>query len=190
MPQQRRSRRTRERILDAAAQVFADCGYASGTTDRIAAEARLSVGSLYQYFPNKDAILFVLVQRHMDHAAQVVRQVLAEPRPLEEWLPALTRAVVRLHAENPGLHQVLFEQAPRPPELVLGFHEAEAEAAAAVAALLRADPALKVAEPARTARYVVAIIESLTHRFISHSPELDPEELAGEICSIVTGYLR
>ncbi|MET7800720.1 TetR/AcrR family transcriptional regulator [Streptomyces decoyicus] len=56
-PKQVRGELTRERILVAAAQVFAEYGYAAETTNRIAERAHVSIGSLYQYYPNKDAIL-------------------------------------------------------------------------------------------------------------------------------------
>jgi len=56
-PKQHHAKETRQRVLDAAAQVFAERGYSAGTTNRMAEHAELSIGSLYQYFPNKDAIL-------------------------------------------------------------------------------------------------------------------------------------
>lgn len=59
-PAQARSRDTVQAILEAAAQIFERHGYAAGTTNRIATRAGVSVGSLYQYFPNKDAILVAL----------------------------------------------------------------------------------------------------------------------------------
>jgi AcrR family transcriptional regulator len=65
LPKQERSEATVESILDAAAQVFERHGYAAGTTSRIAERAGVSIGSLYQYFPNKDAILVALVHRHL-----------------------------------------------------------------------------------------------------------------------------
>ena len=65
-PRQVRAELTRERILTAAAHVFAEHGYAAGTTNRIAERARISIGSLYQYFPNKDTILASLLVRHID----------------------------------------------------------------------------------------------------------------------------
>ncbi|MGN9837105.1 TetR/AcrR family transcriptional regulator [Nonomuraea sp. H19] len=189
-PRQQRAWQTRRRIEEAAARVFAQHGYASGTTDRIAEEAGLSIGSLYQYFPNKDAILVVLVRAHLEQMTQTVTAILAEPRPLADWLPELTRALVRIHADDPRLHRVLFEQAPRPPELLSRFHQAENEAAAAVEWLLRADPDLTLTEPGRQARFVVATIESLIHRFIGNLPYLDAAELEREIVTMVTRYLR
>jgi len=64
-PRQQRSRATVEAVLTAAAQVFEARGYAAGTTNRIAERAGVSVGTLYQYFPNKEAIAVALLERHL-----------------------------------------------------------------------------------------------------------------------------
>ena len=53
-------------ILEAAAQVFERHGYAAGTTNRIAERAGVSIGTLYQYFPSKEAIVVALVRRHRE----------------------------------------------------------------------------------------------------------------------------
>ena len=92
-PKQRRSEETRRQILDAAARVFEAYGYASGTTNRIAEAAELSVGSLYQYFPNKDAILRALMQEHLEAGARHLMQQLAGGLP--DDLEAALRVVVR-----------------------------------------------------------------------------------------------
>ncbi|GGT31797.1 hypothetical protein ACFFV7_35720 [Nonomuraea spiralis] len=116
-----------------------------------------------------------------------IAEVLAEPRPASRWVPELTRALVRMHAEDPRLHQVLFEQAPRPQELLARFRQVEGEAVAAVTRLLRADPDLSPGDPERRARFVIAMIESLVHRF-SGDP-VQAADLEGEITAIATGYL-
>jgi len=193
-PQQQRSRQTRQRILDAAARVFADYGHAAGTTDRIAEAARLSVGSVYQYFPNKDSILLTLALAHIDESAAAVRAALADiatPPTLTQWLPATVAAYADLHTRNPRLHRVLFEESPRPPELLARFHQAERDAADAVEQLLRQDPALDLAEPARNARIVVAVIESLVHRHVSQQPDdVDTPKLTNEIVDLLVAYLH
>ncbi|MGH8882698.1 MAG: TetR/AcrR family transcriptional regulator, partial [Stackebrandtia sp.] len=122
-PQQHRARLTRERILAAAAQVFATHGYAAGTTDRIAAAAKLSIGTLYQYFPNKDAILLALSQAHMDAATTAIRRVLDQAGG--DWLDQVIGAVIDGHAGNPSLHKVLFDEAPRTPQLIERLRDSE-----------------------------------------------------------------
>src|SRR5215471_21205054 len=83
-PSQSRSRDTVEAIVEAAAQVFERHGYAAGTTNRIAERAGVSIGSLYQYFPNKDAIVMELARRHiaqLDEAASAGLQALVDHDP-------------------------------------------------------------------------------------------------------------
>lgn len=93
------------------------------------------------------------------------------------------RAYAELHTRQPRLHRVLFEESPRPPELLARFHRAVDDAGGAVERLLREDPALDLPDPARSARVVITTVESLVHRFV------DRPELVGEIVPLVTGYL-
>lgn len=115
IPRQERSRRTVERILDAATRVLSERGYDGASTNRIAAAARLSNGSLYQYFPNKDAIVVAVLDRFADHLADrlgaEIEAALAEP-----WQAAgrsLLDAQIRLLEENAELLRVVVEHVPR-----------------------------------------------------------------------------
>src|ERR1700722_2109912 len=63
---QARAQATVDAILEAGAQIFERLGYAGATTNRIAERAGVSIGSLYQYFPSKDAILVALARRHLE----------------------------------------------------------------------------------------------------------------------------
>src|SRR5271154_816863 len=121
LPTQQRSEATVEAILQAAAQVFARHGYAAGTTNRIAERAGVSIGTLYQYFPNKDALLVALAESHLREAEGILRPVMIElslrPPPLREGLELMVSAAMESHRQEPRLHRVLFEEAPRPPAL-------------------------------------------------------------------------
>lgn len=193
-PRQRRSHETRERVLTAAARVFADRGYAGGTTNHIAAEAGVSVGSLYQYFPNKDALLVELMRAHIAEGAASLARRLAETdgtATLEGRLRAAIDAVVDNHRGEPRLHRVLFEEAPRPATVLRELHALEDAAVVAVAGLLRDDPDVTVADPDLAAWFVVATIESLTHRYVgSHARgRLDLDAFSDELVRLVLRYL-
>jgi AcrR family transcriptional regulator len=192
-PRQRRSRATRERILSAAARVFAERGYAGGTTNHIAAEAGLSVGSLYQYFPNKDALAAELMREHAAEGVALVADRLADVQAghgtgLEGALRSFVDAAIANHRGDPELHRVLFEEAPRPPDVLAELHELEAAAVAVGADLLRAEPTVRVADPTLAAWFVVATIESLTHRFMGTGGDIDA--FADELVHLLVAYLR
>jgi AcrR family transcriptional regulator len=191
-PKQFRSQETQQRFVDAAARVFARHGYSAGTTNRIAAEAGASVGSLYQYFPNKDAILVALVRQHVADGTALLEAKLASTGelPLAERLGVFVDAVLANHTGNARLHQVLFEEAPRPPELLEELHALEAMTITAAEAMIRADDAIDVDDPAMAARLVVTAIESLVHRYISSQhANLDLDSFRNELVTMLTRYL-
>lgn len=188
-PRQARSAETRQRVLDAAAHVFGTQGYAAGTTNRIAAAADISIGSLYQYFPNKDAILAALTDAHIDAGAALLAQRAAAglPAGLADTLRLFVRATIDNHRGDPALHRVLFEEAPRSPALLARLREAEQRAVEGTAELLRVHPEVTAADPVLAARLTVATIESLVHRLITAPVEL--AQLEDEIVGMLAGYL-
>lgn len=189
-PRQARSIETRQRVLDAAARIFSMYGYAAGTTNRIAAAADMSIGSLYQYFPNKDAILAALTDAHIDAGAAMLTQRTAAglPAGLADTLRVFVRATIDNHRGDPALHRVLFEEAPRSPALLNRLREAEQRAVAGTAELLRHHPEVRSADPVFAARMTVATIESLVHRLITQP--VNPAQLEDEIVGMLAGYLR
>lgn len=193
-PVQARAVETRARILDAAARVFGRHGYAAGTTNRIAAEAGLSIGSLYQYFPNKDALLVELVRRHVEHQRAVLgaamRRALGLPPGLPARIAVLVDAAIDSHLDDPALHQVLFEEAPRPPSLQAELRAVEREIVEVTASLLTADPAVTVGDPQLAARLAVTTIESLVHRNLAvRQPEVDLDAFRRELVTLLVRYL-
>ncbi len=194
-PRQPRAVETRARILDAARTVFAAHGYSAGTTNRIAEAAGVSVGSLYQYFPNKDAILVELVRVHVEEGTHAVLAATdgmvpgpADPHALAPLVRAVVTAMVRVHAGDRRLHRVLFEESPRPPSLLAELRRLED----AVVDLVQVQ--LDAAFPDGTdhelpARIVVATIESLVHRLVANDRPLDEDRVIDEITRLVEGYV-
>ncbi|MGI5268347.1 TetR/AcrR family transcriptional regulator [Nonomuraea sp. CA-218870] len=170
-PRQQRSRETVEAILEAAAQLFQRHGYAATTTNKIADRAGVSVGSLYQYFPNKDALLLALADRHLNAAAREVMRVFEraaeQPPDLARLVTDLVACVAALHEDRPRLHRLLFDQAPRTPELVALFRETERALASALAGELRR---LGADDPDVTALLAVQGVEAQGHGALLDDP--------------------
>src|SRR6516164_4846579 len=114
-PQQQRSRETVDVILAATARVLVREGFDKASTNRIAEAAGVSVGSLYQYFPSKEALVVAVIERHNEDLMRVVRGALAEvaAQPLERAVRTLVAAAVEAHRVDPKLHRVVAEQIPR-----------------------------------------------------------------------------
>ncbi|WP_378730149.1 TetR/AcrR family transcriptional regulator [Nocardia brasiliensis] len=112
-PQQVRARESRERILTAAAQLFAERGIADTSTNRIAAQAGMSIGSLYRYFADKDDIVEELRERVLSEleerfAATVLTGLTVSPR---EAVATSLRAIVEVVARREGLVRALASEA-------------------------------------------------------------------------------
>jgi len=112
---QGRSRATVDALVDATARVLVKEGFDKASTNRIAEMAGVSVGSLYQYFPSKEALVAAVVERHQQRILQTVRAELAEvlAQPVEKAVRKLVAVAVKAHRVDPELHLVLAEQIPR-----------------------------------------------------------------------------
>ena len=111
LPQQARSRATVDAILFAAAHILKVGGLEAATTTRIAQAAGVSIGSLYQYFPNKQAILEALRDRSRAWYDEAI-EVEASMGDLPSFRAAAHRALERfvaMHAADPELHKALSE---------------------------------------------------------------------------------
>src|SRR5690242_11966063 len=93
---QARAQATIEAIMRATAHILVKDGYDRASTNRIAARAGVSIGSLYQYFPSKEALVAALMERHMEEMAEVARSALARiaTLPLEEAVEEAVRMMV------------------------------------------------------------------------------------------------
>lgn len=109
-PIQERGQRRIELILDAAEGCFARLGYEATTTNEIAHRAQTSIGSLYQFFPNKEAILRAVADRYVDRLRAVHDRVLnpeVAQLPLPELYDRIINALAQFHRDHPGF-QPLF----------------------------------------------------------------------------------
>ncbi|MDX2273562.1 MAG: TetR/AcrR family transcriptional regulator [Cyanobacteriota bacterium] len=112
LPQQARSRQRFDRILDAAAELFAEAGYDSVTTDDIAARAKTSVGSLYRFFPDKLAIFHALLDRYLNQLRSLSESLHTQKVlhvPLATYISELVNAFDQFARMNPGFRTVFVQ---------------------------------------------------------------------------------
>jgi AcrR family transcriptional regulator len=111
-PRQSRSQATVTAILDATARILVESGVAAASTNAVAERAGVSVGSLYQYFPNKDALIAAVHARHGEQMMAVIRRALtkAMDATLDEALAGVIEASVEAHRVDTDLHRVLEQQ--------------------------------------------------------------------------------
>jgi AcrR family transcriptional regulator len=192
-PRQERSRHTVECVLVAAAHVFAERGYANTTTNHIAARAGVSIGSLYQYFPSKDALLMTLAERHVERAFATVMEHVRAKRgaPAREFLRALVDALVEAHQIEPRLHRVIFEEARLDEEFRRHLDELDERAVAVARELIGERIAeISVRNPDMASFIVVQVLEGVTHAVATRRPKvLRTPEFRDELVALLEAYL-
>jgi AcrR family transcriptional regulator len=194
-PVQQRSKTTVDVILLAAAQVFEVHGYAAGTTNRIAERAGVSIGTLYQYFPSKEAIAVALLERHIaetDHRLhEWVGHMVVEQHGLREALHDYVTGMLEMHSEQPRLQHILLEETPLPERVHQALLFAERHSAKTVAGLLRLYPDVRRANMEHSGFVVVQTVESLTHRFAAHPDEqfIPRTSFVHEVVTMLVAYL-
>lgn len=193
LPRQERSKATVDAILAATARVLVRDGYERTSTNRIAAQAGVSVGSLYQYFPSKEALVLALVDRHVTatRAALLAKMGAVLEAPLEAAVSEVVSAMVELYGRDPQLRRVLVEQLPRVGRLRELLEEIEANAMRLVRTYLeRHTDELRVTDLDTASFLVVSAVQAATHAAVVTRPErLRDGRLVAGLVDMVLRYL-
>ena len=190
---QERSRATVDALIEATARILVKEGFDKASTNRIAKEAGVSVGSLYQYYPCKEALVAAVIDRHHQEIMQIVRATLADvaSQPVERAVRRMVAAAAKAHRADPKLHRVLAEQIPRSGRLE-SLEAFNREAFALVRAYLEAHrDELRVHDLDLAAFVCTTSIEALTHTAVLHRAEMlsDGAALIDEATRLLVGYL-
>ena len=188
---QARAVSTVDAILKATARILVKEGYDRASTNKVAAVAGVSIGSLYQYFPSKEALVAALAERHIREMVGLLREQV--PRllalPLEKAIEQVVRLMVEAHSVDPKLHKVLVEQVPRIGALD-NVEGVEREMIALTRAYLESKRAeIDVEDLELSAYIVVGMVESLTHAAVLTRPDLLGEAFIREVTRAVVRYL-
>ena len=193
---QERSRLTVDALLEATTRVLTKEGYDRASTNRIAEVAGVSIGSLYQYFPSKQALVAAVIDRHTQQISQVTRNALLKvaARPIEVAAREFVSVAIDAHRVNPKLHGVLAEQIPRIGRLE-NIEAINREAYALVRGYLEAHrDEIDVADPDVAAFVCVTAVEALTHAAVLRRPDILTDEKArrfvDDVTRLLVRYLR
>jgi len=191
-PKQERSRATVDAILEATARVLVEVGYERASTNRIARIAGVSIGSLYQYFPGKEALVAALVERHVDRITALLDQAFdrIEELPPRDAARALVTAVLSAQAVDGDLHRLLIEQIPRVGRLqrITDVERRFAERTRDYLKSHRRESAIRNADIA--APLIVYALHGILFGLARTNPaQLQDAAVTDEIVALVTRYL-
>jgi AcrR family transcriptional regulator len=191
-PKQLRARQTVEAILDAVIRILKRQGLDAVTTNHIAEVAGVSIGSVYQYFPDKRAIFVALHRRHVEEIDRLVQKALLEnaTSTLDQLTRSMIETMVNAHTDDPELYQALYRQVPHQADGTQDFptrlHNAFRLAIASRAKELKPGRDLD-----KVAFVVTHLIDSLSHgAVLRRPPNLTLADAKEEAVHAVLAYLR
>ncbi|HWK73780.1 MAG TPA: TetR/AcrR family transcriptional regulator [Povalibacter sp.] len=194
---QARSRATVDVLIETTARILVREGFDRASTNRIAEQAGVSIGSLYQYFPGKDALVAAVIDRHREELGKVARSALlkASTQPLRQGIRTLVTAAVEAHRIDPRLHRVLAEQIPRTGRLEKVETFSRRNYALFKAYLERHSDELRTVDLELASFVCVTSVEALTHSAVLHNPAMLADDAAlktliDETTRLIVGYLQ
>ncbi|WP_083339036.1 TetR/AcrR family transcriptional regulator [Chromobacterium sphagni] len=189
-PRQRRSRAMVDAIIEAATRVLGSRGWADFTTNEVAAVAGVSVGSLYQYFPNKLALAEAIRQRHLDAvlAALSVSGDWEASATLDQRVARLIDGVVAAHSVDHALHKVLLDEVPLAARSNLAAFEQEYQRRYRAVVAAGSGKHDSVRDEV-AGRVLAAAVEGVVHA-AARRGELGSLGLREELACLVRAYLR
>jgi len=191
-PKQRRARQTVDAVLDAVVRVLKREGFNAITTNRIAEVAGVSIGSVYQYFPDKRAIFVALHQRHVDQIDRMVETKLIEhaASSLDDLVRAMVEGMIEAHATDPELHELLLTEVPHRADGTRDF-AVRLHGAFRLAISSRGHDLKRRRDLDKIVFIVTHMVEALSHGAVLRRPAgLSIEDAKEEVVRAVLAYLR
>ena len=190
-PRQSRSGATVDAVLVAAREALTRDGLDGANVNEIAARAGVSIGSLYQYFPSKEALVAALIERHTRAALDRLDEALAASalEPLEVAVSRVVSAMVRAHEAEED--RVLARELDRLGRLDEIQAEVDARAGRAIARFLEARrPEVRRTNIELASLLLIRAVDLLTHAVLVDRPDVaDARALEVELTAMVLGYL-
>lgn len=192
-PVQDRASATVDALLQATAQVLLSHGYDRASTNEIARRAGVSIGSLYQYFDNKDALIAELARRHFGRIEAVLVENLAPisggAPDLRAMIARVLRSLVAVHRVDPRLSHVLDAEVPRVGELRIIENLGRRSELLVAERLVAARAMLRPGNLVLAAQLVVRAVSGIIQITLRRSGGELPPDLEDELVDLVLRYL-
>ena len=192
-PTQERAKQTVTALVEATAQLLVERGYHQTTTNHIARRAGVSIGSLYQYFPDKQALVVELGMRFMDEQFALLQGSLRDVAhaPLEQAVRSVIEAMLRAKLDRPELSRVLFSELPSLG--VLDLLQLWMQRAASALELIMSMRAAQLApgDLGLAAHLIVSAMYGVTSYTVIYAPErLEQPSFVDETTRMILNYLK
>jgi len=189
-PQQARSRATVERIVAAGRTVLLERGWEGVTTNHVAAAAGVSPGSLYQYFPDKEAVLDEVVDREIRDLEARISRAFVDTLRVPFGADVVRRNVEALldaFGEQPAMTRILVDQMPRGAGSRRAAFARRVDELVATVLATRGVPGRR---PDVMAWVLVRAVEQATIGWVLEDPPVERADLVDELTLLVTRYLE
>ncbi|WP_236808181.1 TetR/AcrR family transcriptional regulator [Amycolatopsis albispora] len=188
---QARGQRRMEQLTDAAAEVFAETGYAKATTNAIAARAGVSPGTLYQFFANKEALAEALAERYQEQLRSAHEKAFdpaAAGLPLPELVERMTAPMIEVNLANPGF-KALFTGVDLPERLTAPTRALHEAVVGRIAEVIRTRRPELPADRVRTVAVVSTQIFGALLGTVVGAPAAERSRWVTELNRALVGYL-
>jgi AcrR family transcriptional regulator len=194
LPSQARARKTMSTIYEAAANVFDEIGYAEATTDQIAQKAGVSIGTLYNYFPGKEAILHGLWEKTMQEIKTVTQQLDRQIREQgfidRSIIPGLVSLVLDLFSYQRLPNRLFISQVGLPEIFIQKRKELGLYMESVTEEIFRDFANVRIRNPKVGVHILWATVQAVIHDYmLSNSEDIKSEELIIELSDMIGRYI-
>jgi AcrR family transcriptional regulator len=193
-PQQARSRKTREKILKAAEDLFEVKGFESTTSSAIARRAGVSVGTFYLYFPDKHAVLMEIFHDSVDEIFGTAMEALKpehwEKTDIRKGIRTLIAAVVDSRDVRPGIQRILHERYFKDEAIKSEVDRIQEQSVEAIERLMKfLSKRVRVKDRRAAAYLIYAVVDALAARVMLAQSPIETGRLAEELTDLIARYL-
>ena len=190
-PKQSRSKGLVDTIVTAATRILTSEGYEQATTNKVAEKAGVSIGSLYQYFPSKEALIAAVLDRAIERHTRKIEAEIAriKDRSLDEAVRLIVEAAFDLYSGNRGFFRVMFVQAPR-LERVQNILRARKHIAKLLTTML-SERGIRPPRPELALFVLINAVVGVLQMAVYDPPaEASRAEIVRELTRLVLGYVK